>query len=215
MKIKQLLRSETPIKWLFYGDSITHGSLHTSGQRSYVELFSERIRYELNRSMDIVVNTAISGNTSQDLLDGFEWRVVEVKPDVVFIMIGMNDCHKPKGIKIEYFKANLLKLIALIKSLDAVPVMQTTCPVLSGKPDYLSYASLDSYMDVIRGIAQTEELELIDHTLFWQESIEYHGKWMNNLVHPNGIGHRVFARTIYKYFDIYDETAPSSKLPIT
>ena len=215
MKINNLLSSESPVKWVFYGDSITHGSLHTFGQRSYVELFSERIRYELDRSMDIVINTAISGNTTQDLLESFEWRVAGVKPDVVFLMIGMNDCHRQKGISVNDFEANLLQLVSLIKDINAIPIMQTTCPPLVGKPDYESYSSLDLYMDSIRRVASVQGLMLIEHTKLWQKNREHHDSWMNNLVHPNAMGHRVLARTLFEHLDIYDKAAPSSKLPIT
>ena len=53
-QVKELLRGEYPVKWLFYGDSITHGALHTFGWRDYTELFAERLRFELGRTMDTV-----------------------------------------------------------------------------------------------------------------------------------------------------------------
>ena len=60
-RVKALLEGKEPVKWLFYGDSITHGALHTFGMRDYAELFSERVRFEMGRTQDIVLNTAISG----------------------------------------------------------------------------------------------------------------------------------------------------------
>jgi len=68
-RIKQLLQSDQPLKWLFYGDSITHGALHTFGWRDYTEHFTERVRFEMNRRRDIVIKTAFSGNSTKDLLD--------------------------------------------------------------------------------------------------------------------------------------------------
>jgi len=47
-KIKCRMSSDIPVKWLFAGDSITHGALHTWGWRDYTEHFSERIRYDWN-----------------------------------------------------------------------------------------------------------------------------------------------------------------------
>ena len=41
--IRRLLSRDAPVKWLFTGDSITHGALHTIGWRDYTELFSERV----------------------------------------------------------------------------------------------------------------------------------------------------------------------------
>src|SRR5687768_2018263 len=109
-RVQQLLRSDQPIKWLFYGDSITHGAYHTFGWRDYTELFSERIRYELNRREDIVIKSAMSGNTTRDLLERFEWRVQQFSPHVVFIMIGMNDCAAGRGVTEVEFAANLTLL---------------------------------------------------------------------------------------------------------
>ena len=47
--------------WLFTGDSITQGAAHIGEARSYPQLFEEWIRYQMGRSHDFVVNTAISG----------------------------------------------------------------------------------------------------------------------------------------------------------
>ena len=111
MNIENIMSYKEPIKWLFYGDSITQGSLHTSGHRCYSELFSERVRYELDRPMDIIINTAFSGHTTRNLLESFGRRVAELKPDIVFIMIGMNDCNKQKGISVDEFEKNIQKIV--------------------------------------------------------------------------------------------------------
>ena len=65
-RIKAILETKTPVKWVFVGDSITHGAKHTFGARSYPEIFGERIRWELRRVRDVIINTAISGNTATD-----------------------------------------------------------------------------------------------------------------------------------------------------
>ena len=52
-----------PLRWVFTGDSITHGAVHTYGWRDYTELFSERLRYEMGRRRDMVIKTGISGWT--------------------------------------------------------------------------------------------------------------------------------------------------------
>src|SRR5580698_4140403 len=55
--IRALLKGKEHVVWLITGDSITHGALHTCGWRSYPELFGERVRWELYRVRDIVINT--------------------------------------------------------------------------------------------------------------------------------------------------------------
>src|SRR5690606_15567526 len=79
--LKQMLKNKEPNIWLFTGDSITHGAKHTHGHRSYPEVFQERVRWEISRVRDIVINTGISGNAAGDILSDFEWRVARFQPD--------------------------------------------------------------------------------------------------------------------------------------
>ena len=129
-RIRHILEGSEPAKWVFYGDSITHGALHTFGQRDYAELFAERLRYELGRTMDVVLTTAISGDNTRGLLSGFDWRVGQFRPQVVLIMIGMNDCSEGNDISLTEFTDNLDKLVDQLRQIDALPVLQTTCPIL-------------------------------------------------------------------------------------
>lgn len=62
------LEDKRPIVWLFTGDSVTEGAKWLGGRRSYSEIFSGRMRWEMNRGRDVVVNTAISGNKTDDIL---------------------------------------------------------------------------------------------------------------------------------------------------
>ena len=212
-RVKQLLKSETPIKWIFYGDSITHGALHTFGLRDYVELFSERLRFELGRPMDLVITTAISGDNTRGLLDSFDWRVGQFRPDVVFIMIGMNDCSANNDIGPEEFEANLNRLADRLQEIGAVAVLQTTCPILPGQaPDRAPH--FDTYMDLVRQVAARRDLPLVDHTRFWQEHPDSHFYWMSNAFHPNGHGHRAFAAHLYHALGMHDPSSHSCRLHI-
>ena len=210
-RVKDLLKREEPVKWLFYGDSITHGALHTYGYRDYVELFSERVRVELGRPFDLVINSAISGDKTRGLLESFDWRVAQFKPDVVFIMIGMNDCSDTNDISIEEFERNLMSLTEKIEQLGAVSVMQTTCPILPGQaPDRSPH--IDNFMDANRRVAQVKGLPLIDHTEIWKANVDKFFMWMSNEFHPNEFGHRALAKSIFEVLDIYDETSCSGRL---
>ena len=90
--IRDLLSGNAHLTWVFTGDSITHGALHTMGCRSYPEHFAERLRWELQRRQDVVINTGISGDRMSRLLQNQDWRVWRFQPDVVSLMMGMNDC---------------------------------------------------------------------------------------------------------------------------
>jgi lysophospholipase L1-like esterase len=205
--IKEMLKSEKPKKWLFYGDSITHGVVHTFGQRDYPELFEERIRCELGRTMDVVINTAISGDTTTGLLESFDWRVAQFKPDCVFVMIGMNDCSSVReNITRDVFEQNLLNLKEKIDAIGSKLVLQTTCPIIPNTaPDREPY--FDDFMDTIRKVAEQTHTPLIDHERHWKLNDDKHFYWMSNAFHPNGYGHMVFAMLLFTELGIYDENA--------
>ena len=215
-RIKQLFKTATPVKWLFYGDSITHGSFHTHGWRSYSELFNERIRYELLRLQDIVINTAISGDTTNGLLSSFDWRVKQFTPDVIFLMIGMNDCCGG-SLKRGVFEKNLNLLVDKFNELEAITVMQTTCPVISHNADerepYQTY--IGNYMDTVRKVAAESNLPLIDHYAFWLKNVQSQLFWHSDAIHPNEYGHRVFSHYIFRCLGIFDEASPTCSLDIS
>jgi lysophospholipase L1-like esterase len=218
-RIRNLLHSKKPVKWLFYGDSISHGALHTFGWRDYTELFSERVRFELSRVDDIVIKTAFSGNTTRDLLASFDWRVKQFDPQAVFIMIGMNDCAMGETgarVPLSEFRTNLLSLVQSIRQIsECLPVLQTSNPVLpSAAPEREPY--LDAYMETIRNVAECEGVPLIDHGKHWK--METDGQpsrlysWMNDPIHPNAMGHRVFSELIFKEAGILDQQSCTCRL---
>lgn len=207
-RIRQLLASRTPLRWVFSGDSITHGAFHTFGERDYTELFSERIRFEMCRRFDIVIKTAISGTNTFSPLENFDILIGQFNPHVVFLMFGMNDCCD-EFVSPENFEKNLYDLVDRITSIGAVPVLQTTCPVLPNScPERELY--FDKYMDIIRKVAGLAKLVLIDHDLFWKNNGSDLFYWMNNAFHPNAFGHRAFAQLIFEKMGIFDETGSNT-----
>ena len=199
-RVRELLRRDTPVKWLFYGDSITHGTSHTFGWRDYVELFSERVRAELGRSMDIVINSAISGHTTRKLLEGYAWRS---SIRMSFSLIGMNDCKDELEMSIDEFRGNLVQLYEQNAALGALTVFQTTCPIIPGLAPERE-PTFPSFMQTIREVAADRDEPLVDHIQHWEQREESHQFWMSNAFHPNEFGHRAFAHLIFRELEIFD-----------
>jgi lysophospholipase L1-like esterase len=203
--IKALLQNDKPIRWLFNGDSITHGVVYTWGARDYTELFAERIRYELDRKMDMVINSAVDGDTCKGILDTFDWRVTSFAPDVAFVMIGMNDCANPHDQAIDGFEANLNTLADRIAQIDCHLILQTTLTVHpGGSPAH--EPNINAYMQKVRDVASSRQLPLIDHTRYWQQNEERAIFWRGDAFHPNQYGHIAFAKLIFQSLDIQDTT---------
>lgn len=210
-RIKAILKRSEPAKWLFYGDSITHGAAHTEGCRDYAEHFEERIRYELARVQDIVINAAISGNNTRHLLDEYDWRVGQFKPDVALVMIGMNDCEAGRNLPIDEFRGNMQKLVARLVSDNVIPVLQTTCPILPGCSPERQPRFAD-YMQVVRDTAKQTNCPLVDHLAYWQQQPEpIHYRWMSDTIHPNQFGHLAFAHQLFRELGIFDEASATCR----
>jgi lysophospholipase L1-like esterase len=207
--LKLLLAGKAPLKWVFAGDSITHGAKHTFGARSYPEIFGERLRWEMKRMRDVIINTAISGNTSADILGDYDWRIGQFSPAAVFIMIGTNDASVKKNISLESYRRNLEELVGRIRADKAIPVLQTPNIILTEKA--VGRELLKDYVTVIREVAASRGTILVDHWAYWTERLqanvlEVH-KWMNDELHPNGRGHDEMARHLFRTLDISDPAA--------
>lgn len=211
-RIKELLTDKEPKIWVFTGDSITHGVKHTHGERSYPEIFQERIRYEMGKYRDVVINTGISGHTTDHLLKDFEWRIAHFKPAVVSIMIGTNDCAKEKVSRADY-RQNLLTLASKIRAEGTVPIFHTPNSIILEKAS--ERQTLPDYVKIMQELASQENIILVDNYKLWQETdIQLvHKEWLNDPLHPNGKGHVQIAREMFRTLDIFDPAYPTCGAP--
>ena len=200
-RLHRLLENPRPITWVFTGDSVTQGAKWTGDSRPYPAIFAERVRWELHRSRDIVINTAISGNHAQDILDDFDWRVGHLHPDVVSLMIGMNDSIGGNQ-KEPAFAANLAELVRRIHALGAIPILHTTNTTLYDR----DRVDLPQYNAIIRSVAASNHVILIDNWNDWQQrrTPANLAQWLGNPIHPNGLGHIQIARQLLQTLGIFD-----------
>jgi acyl-CoA thioesterase-1 len=208
--VKQLLKQKDALMWVFAGDSITMGLEHTHGCESFPEIFEERVRWELRRLRDIVVNTGVSGNTAQNILDDFDWRIGQFKPAVVSLMIGTNDCG---GYDIAVFEKNVELLLTRIRQLNAVPILHTPNIVIIEKSP--SRKRLPEFAAAVRRVAERNKVILVDNWAYWETTLRDHPEvnvyrnWLNDPLHPNQTGHQEIARLMFKELSIFDPAAAS------
>jgi len=205
--VKQLLQGKDPVTWVFTGDSITHGALHTMGWRSYVEHFTERVRFELRRSRDIVINTGISGNRMTGLVPDAEWRVHRFQPHVVSLMMGMNDCVGGPGGR-ETYRTELTKFHAMLTERKTLLLLHTPNPIVIIDPAKELRKDLPAYVDILRKFASDNAIPLIDHYQHWQETRKdvYAMIYVLNdaNIHPNHFGHSLLANLMFEKLGIFD-----------
>lgn len=200
------LRPE-PMTWLFVGDSITQGVLHTHGARNFVEHCGEVIRWETGRIRDVVINAGVSGWRVPDVLADFDFRVTRFAPDVVVAMLGTNDATAGAD-GVAAFERQLTELVTRIRALGAKLVLQVP-PPLRGEPS--GRAAMASYVDAVRAVAQKHSVLLVDHDLDWSQNLRDGGlddEWLADNIHPNAAGHERMARRVMEILGLASGEEP-------
>lgn len=126
-KLKATMEQKKSMTWLFMGDSITHGALWTRGYDGITQLFEKFLKDDLGRIDDIVINTAVSGATTETTLDAIEERLEKYYPDVISIMLGANDV-AAEGISEEVYHKNMKILLNRMKAKGAIVILRTPIP---------------------------------------------------------------------------------------
>ncbi len=210
-QVRRLLEGNVPVTWIFTGDSITHGAEHTGGRRSFPEHFSERVRWELRRFLDVVINTGVAGETAPGLLKNLQWRALRFQPDVVSVLIGMNDAtHGPSGRS--RFRKSLRQIIEEIRSAGAIPLLHT--PNRIDMDRVHSHSDLRVYVKMIRDIAVDQGVPCFDHWGHWKDARPDGDirRWLaDDGIHPAGPGHREMARLMFRMLGIYEDTSPTCR----
>jgi lysophospholipase L1-like esterase len=201
-----------PVMWVFTGDSITQGLMHTAGLRGYVEHFHERVRGELARLDDCVVNTGVSGSRAGELVAAFDERVARFRPTIVSVLLGTNDATEgPAGR--EGFRRHLVTILAAIRDIGATPLLHTPPPIdVDGAP---TRADLVNYAHVVREAAEDGGVRLVDHHARWLEARwDAEQDWLADPFHPNGRGHLEMAKTLLRELALFDPASPVCALEL-
>ncbi|MFS0853322.1 SGNH/GDSL hydrolase family protein [Microbacterium sp. 179-I 3D4 NHS] len=213
-RIAEALAAPEPLNWVLTGDSITHGLVFTEGRRSYAEHLHELIRGELQRTRDIVVNSAISGHRIVDILGDFDRRVASWRPDIVTLMIGTNDLSTDGPVvSPEEYAASLRDFVSRVRALGAVPVLQTPPPIdAANAPER---ARLAEFADAVREVAATEDVILVDQLARFTELGAGGIPWglMGDPFHPNATGHAALAVELARALGIRPAPERSRTLP--
>jgi acyl-CoA thioesterase I len=215
--LRSVFSSSKGVTWLLTGDSITHGAVYTFGWRSYPEHFMERLRWELRRMADTVINTGTSGDTTDGLLKDLRARALRFRPDVTSIMMGMNDCVAGHA-GIDAFRRNLLNLADASENNSSLLLLHTPNPIRPGSD--IERTHLAHYADVIRDVAARRKLMCVDHYNHWitqnRRQPGVFRRWLvPDGIHPNAQGHLELAKFFFVSLGIFDPASPTCALRIT
>ncbi len=192
---------------VFFGDSITDCERNRNDEKSlgngYVKVLADKLR-PIYPDMDIdLINKGVSGNEVCDLLARVRSDVIDLNPDAVVIMIGINNViHKfkyGKELNLKQFESDLTELLERLKEAGIAVIFLE--PFLLPAPDKLRMRKIfDEELKIIDRVAS----EICDEFVAYDEmfngivqSIPY-TEYSADGVHPTHRGSRLIADTAIK-----------------
>ncbi|MGM7670834.1 SGNH/GDSL hydrolase family protein [Microbacterium sp. A93] len=207
-RLHDALASDAPLTWVITGDSITHGLVHTQGERSYPDHLHELIRGDLARTRDIVINSGISAHRITNILEDWDRRVAAWSPDVVTLMIGTNDCATGEARPFttpENFTASLGEFVARVRESGGIPVLVTPPSVdAANAPER---ARIGEFAEAIRAVARESDTILADPYERFAALGSGGVPWrlMSDPFHPSAAGHALLALILAETLGIEPE----------
>jgi len=195
------------MKIIFFGDSITDCDRDRADESSlgngYVKILADKLR-PIYPDMDIqLLNKGVSGNEVCDLLARVQSDVIDLKPDAVVIMIGINNViHQfkiGKQLDLKQFERDLTEMIAKLKEAGIVVIFLE--PFLLPAPDKKRLRPLfDKELAIINRICVKECDEFVAYDEMFNglcESRPYK-LYSEDGVHPTFKGSNLIANTAIK-----------------
>src|SRR5262249_44093082 len=150
---------------IFFGDSLTQLAGQEAPKehvtKGYVRIVGEKLK-ETHKDLDVKVDwVATGGHKVTDLLKRVDKDVIEKKPTIVFIQIGVNDANA--GVTPEMFKAQLEELIGKLQK-GGARVVLCSLTSLGEKSDGTNKIDkkLDELAEVARTVAREQKVPLND-----------------------------------------------------
>lgn len=216
--------------FLFQGDSITDGNRgrnedlnHILGH-GYCFAVSSRIGADFPQYGYKFFNRGISGNSLSDLEKRWQTDTLDLRPDVLSLLVGINDVNalidgNKKALDAKMFESTYRKLLTscVEQNPNLLIVLGVPFFFASGwrKDQYQKWHPLTlERADIIRRIAADFNAVLVDYPKVFENAqqlvpIDY---WIWDGVHPTAFGHELMAREWIKqvskrlvFFKLYGE----------
>jgi lysophospholipase L1-like esterase len=154
-----------------------------------------------------VVNQGLSGNTVRDLKERWQRDVLDLKPDWLSIMIGINDVwrqfdsprQKESHVYLDEYTATLKELVTQTRPLLKGLVLMSPYIIEPNKADPMR-AQMDRYGKVVQDLAAKNDAIFVDVQAAF-DAVTTHLHPMSlawDRIHPGAPGHMVIARAFLK-----------------
>ncbi len=206
------------MKILFQGDSITDAGRNRDDFRDmgpgYPKFASEIIREE-HPDIDFeFINLGISGDQTKDLVARWRTDCIDIQPDIVSILIGVNDtwhnAETKTWVTSEVFEGNYRFLLEFIKERTNAKIVLLEQFLLPVPDKMFFHPDIDEKIRITRKLAREYADAYVPlDGLFAAACVEkdmYH--WSDDGVHPNENGSRFIGSLLAEAeYDIIEKLA--------
>ena len=182
---------------LFQGDSITDGNRGRSADpnhilgHGYVFLIAARHGAAFPEARLEFINRGISGNTVLDLEQRWQADTLDLKPDLLSILIGVND--HGKGVPLEQFEQVYDRILTAAKA--ANPNLKLVLGEPFVKPVGTINNDIRQRQEIVARLAQKHGAALVHFQRVFDEAAKVAPAdyWIWDNVHPTYRGHQLMA----------------------
>jgi lysophospholipase L1-like esterase len=191
------------VRYLALGDSYTIGTGASDGAHSWPSIIAARLA-EQTRGQVELTNPAINGFTTQDLIEDELPQVRRLKPDLVTILIGVNDLVRERNPA--DYRASLVWIYDEVKKEKARDgrVFAVSIPNWSVVPAAREYGDperirdlTDAFNDIAREEATTRGFGWIDITAASLSGLGTPGWIASDGLHPGDNQYAAWAEVIW------------------
>lgn len=199
-------------KIIFLGDSITDCGRNYNDIESVGTGYVSIIRQNMCCERYDIINKGIAGNKIADLYNRLKKDCIDLKPDIVCILIGINDVwhfvnEEEYDIEKEMkqFQNLYEDIIVRIQNVGVKKIILAEPFVLPQQPKYKKWrCDLDQRIHIIRNIAKKYQCSFVSLDGIMNEAginNEY-AIYCQDGVHPTQKGHEVIAQQFIKVFKL-------------
>ena len=195
--VKPITAFTPGVRILFQGDSITDGNRGRSADpnhilgHGYVFIIAARHGAAFPGAKLDFMNRGISGNTVLDLEKRWQKDTLDLKPDVLSILIGVND--NSKGVPLDQYEQVYDKLITEAKA--ANPKLKLVLGEPFVKPTGKVNDGIRQRQEIVARLARKHGAALVRYQRVFDEAAKRTPAdyWIWDSVHPTYRGHQLVA----------------------
>jgi len=192
---------------LFTGDSITDCCRREAGVsplgNGYVSFIAAELLERYSQLNLNIINTGINGNTTRDLLARWQPDCIDRKPDILSILIGINDLWRnydpsklADAVSVKKYKTNYREMLTRVReALDCQLILIAPFMFCTDTNDEM-FKVLPSYIDVVRKLADEFNAILVPLQQMLDKDLQEipPEKWSDDMVHPETWAHEWIAK---------------------